>query len=248
VEVEVVEYVVAKEFIDWLVAKHRSQLEAERQHELTHVEMETGQLIGASAGVVRFPHHNESPRNTCQCGSAMGKEAIGPVQTRPMGIVRSHEMRSGQAAMVAVMWCRSVWEGVEAALVVNKASHQRGFQRRYALSKVALDVKNGSRTSPRGFQRHVRPQPTTAGRSTRLCRAPQPQTSRAEGRCQEQSDKRPAAGHARGSGVALARCVCRPSEGALDAPVGRGGSAWAWAWACAPDIAAEPISSPRIRR
>merc|ERR1712166_1533932 len=90
----------------------------------THVEIDPLTILGACAGLIPYPHHNQSPRNTYQC--AMGKQAIGAVahnqlermdtllylmvypmrplvQTRTIEMINFDKLPAGQNAMVAVM-------------------------------------------------------------------------------------------------------------------------------------------------
>ena len=126
----------------------------------THLEIEPFTILGAVAGLIPYPHHNQSPRNTYQC--AMGKQAIGfiasnqflridtllylmvypqkpLVKTRTIELVKYDKLPAGQNAIVAVMSYSGY--DIEDALVLNKASVDRGFGRCQVLRKYTTQLK-----------------------------------------------------------------------------------------------------------
>ncbi|OTB05438.1 hypothetical protein M426DRAFT_140088 [Hypoxylon sp. CI-4A] len=159
----IVEYLDVNEENDALVALYEKDI----TKATTHLEIEPCTILGAVAGLIPFPHHNQSPRNTYQC--AMGKQAIGAIAynqfnridtllytmvypQRPMVITKTIELihydklPAGQNATVIVMSYSGY--DIEDALVLNKASCDRGFGRVQAFRKYAADFQkypNGSR-------------------------------------------------------------------------------------------------------
>ncbi|KAJ1562986.1 DNA-directed RNA polymerase III core subunit ret1 [Cladochytrium tenue] len=126
----------------------------------THVEIAPFTVLGAVAGLIPYPHHNQSPRNTYQC--AMGKQAIGAiafnqytrmdtllylmvypqqpmVRTRTIEMIGYDKLPAGQTATVAVMSYSGY--DIEDALVMNKASLDRGFGRCQVMRKYSTMVK-----------------------------------------------------------------------------------------------------------
>ncbi|KAF8890664.1 hypothetical protein BD779DRAFT_1516332 [Infundibulicybe gibba] len=126
----------------------------------THLEIEPFTLLGAVAGLIPYPHHNQSPRNTYQC--AMGKQAIGAigynqfnridtllylsvypqqpmVKTKTIELVGYDRLPAGQNATVAVMSYSGY--DIEDALILNKASLDRGYGRCQVLRKNATLIR-----------------------------------------------------------------------------------------------------------
>ena len=136
----------------------------------THLEIEPFTVLGAVAGLIPYPHHNQSPRNTYQC--AMGKQAIGAiasnqftridsilyllvypqkplVKTRAIELVKYDKLPAGQNAIVAVMSYSGY--DIEDALVLNKTSCDRGFGRCQVFRKYNTVL----RRFPNGLEERV---------------------------------------------------------------------------------------------
>ncbi|KAF4556782.1 DNA-directed RNA polymerase III subunit RPC2-like protein [Elsinoe fawcettii] len=152
----IVEYLDVNEENDSNIAIYENDI---NQH-TTHLEIEPFTILGAVAGLIPYPHHNQSPRNTYQC--AMGKQAIGAigynqfsridtllyllvypqkpmVKTRTIELIRYDKLPAGQNAIVAVMSYSGY--DIEDALVVNKASCDRGFGRCQVFKKISVPLK-----------------------------------------------------------------------------------------------------------
>ncbi|RPB12830.1 beta and beta-prime subunits of DNA dependent RNA-polymerase [Morchella conica CCBAS932] len=151
-----VEYVDCNEEND----AHIAIYEHEITESTTHLEIEPFTILGAVAGLIPYPHHNQSPRNTYQC--AMGKQAIGAiaynqflridtllylmvypqqpmVKTRTIELIQYDKLPAGQSAIVAVMSYSGY--DIEDALVLNRASLDRGFGRCQVFRKYSTTLK-----------------------------------------------------------------------------------------------------------
>ncbi|KAF2478648.1 hypothetical protein BDY17DRAFT_272988 [Neohortaea acidophila] len=152
----IVEYLDVNEENDSNIAVYEDGIGAHT----THLEIEPFTILGAVAGLIPYPHHNQSPRNTYQC--AMGKQAIGAiaynqferidsllylmvyphkplVSTRTIELVKYDKLPAGQNAIVAVMSYSGY--DIEDALVINKASCDRGFGRCQVFKKLSMPLK-----------------------------------------------------------------------------------------------------------
>ncbi|XP_010043725.2 DNA-directed RNA polymerase III subunit 2 [Eucalyptus grandis] len=160
-----VEYLDVNEENNALIALY----EQDATPETTHIEIEPFTILGVCAGLIPFPHHNQSPRNTYQC--AMGKQAMGNISynqllrmdtllyllvypQRPLLTTRTIELTgydklgAGQNATVAVMSYSGY--DIEDAIVMNKSSLDRGFGRCIVMKKYsAVNQKYENGTSDR---------------------------------------------------------------------------------------------------
>ncbi|KAJ2840898.1 DNA-directed RNA polymerase III complex subunit Rpc2 [Coemansia sp. 'formosensis'] len=151
-----VEYLDVNEENDCMIAIYDKEIKTYT----THVEIEPFTLLGAVAGLIPYPHHNQSPRNTYQ--SAMGKQAIGAiaynqlsridtllylmvypqqpmVKTKTIELINYDKLPAGQNGSVFVMSYSGY--DIEDALVINKSSLDRGFGRCQVMRKFTAIVR-----------------------------------------------------------------------------------------------------------
>lgn len=173
-----VEYLDVNEENDCNIALYESDI---NEH-TTHLEIEPFTILGVCAGLVPYPHHNQSPRNTYQC--AMGKQAMGTcaynqqnridttlyllmypqaplVKSKTIDLIQFDKLPAGQNASVAVMSYSGY--DIEDALVINKASLDRGFGRCFVYRKQSCTLK---RYANQSFDRILGPsKDATTGKS-----------------------------------------------------------------------------------
>lgn len=131
----------------------------------THLEIEPFTLLGVCAGLIPFPHNNQSPRNTYQC--AMGKQAMGTiglnqrvridtllyslaypqrpvVSSKTIELIQFDKIPAGINSIVAVMSYSGF--DIEDAIVMNKSSIDRAFGRCFVYKSQKCLLKKSTTT------------------------------------------------------------------------------------------------------
>eukprot|EP00668_Euglena_longa_P033150 GGOE01042677.1.p1 GENE.GGOE01042677.1~~GGOE01042677.1.p1 ORF type:complete len:1135 (-),score=406.12 GGOE01042677.1:113-3463(-) len=151
-----VEFLDVNEENDCFIALREENIDAET----THLEIEPFTLLGVIAGLIPYPHHNQSPRNTYQC--AMGKQAMGAiaynqftridtilylmnypqkpmVKTRIIDETGFEKLPAGINVTLAVMSYSGY--DIEDAAIHNKWSIERSYARCMVMKKQCTTIK-----------------------------------------------------------------------------------------------------------
>jgi DNA-directed RNA polymerase III subunit RPC2 len=127
----------------------------------THLEVEPFSLLGVVAGIIPYPHNNQSARNSFQC--AMGKQALGAIgynqmyrtdtvlnigaypqrplcRSAAMGLTDYEKLGAGINATVCVMSYSGY--DIEDAQIYNRSALDRGYGRCIVLRKHETQLKH----------------------------------------------------------------------------------------------------------
>ena len=166
-----IEYLDVNESNNALIALEENFIKPET----THMEIAQYTILSIVTGLIPYPHHNQSPRNTYQC--SMGRQSIGGigynqlirtdtllylmiypqkplVKTLSMEISNYEKLPAGQNASVAIISYSGY--DIEDAIILNKASLDRGFGRIMTLRRmeeVMKNYENGTRDCRLGTKR-----------------------------------------------------------------------------------------------